>query len=108
MSRASASLPALCCCRAMFIASSSETRVTLTSCVIIRGMGKPMVAKHGMVATTHPHAARIGVEMTQRGGNAIDAAVATSVAMGLMEPMSCGIGGDLFAIVWNGEMHGLN
>src|ERR1051326_3735724 len=69
------------------------------------------VAKHGIVATTHPVAAEVGVEVLKKGGNAVDAAVATSAAMGLMEPMSCGVGGDLFAIVWDAKtqkLYGLN
>lgn len=73
--------------------------------------GKPVVAKHGMVASTHPQAVQIGVDILKAGGNAIDAAVATNAAMGLMEPASCGIGGDLFAIVWDARsqtLHGLN
>src|SRR5687768_14073283 len=64
-----------------------------------------------MVATSHPLAAQIGIDVLKGGGNAVDAAVATNAAMGLMEPMSCGIGGDLFAIVWDAkqqELFGLN
>src|SRR5437667_12431271 len=61
---------------------------------------EPTVAKHGIVATTHPTAAQIGIDILKSGGSAIDAAVATNAAMGLMEPASCGVGGDLFAIVW--------
>jgi len=70
-----------------------------------------VLATHGMVATTHPLAAQIGLEVLKRGGNAIDAAIATNAAMGLLEPMSCGIGGDLHALVWNakdGKLYGLN
>ena len=73
--------------------------------------GKPTLAKHGIVATTHPTAAQIGVDVLRAGGNAIDAAIATNAAMGLMEPASCGIGGDLFAIVWiekKKKLFGLN
>jgi gamma-glutamyltranspeptidase/glutathione hydrolase len=68
-------------------------------------------ATHGMVATSHPLAVQIGLDVLKRGGNAIDAAIATDAAMGLMEPMSCGIGGDLYAIIWDAKtqkLYGLN
>src|SRR5438128_6719162 len=70
-----------------------------------------VIAPHGMVATSHPLAAQIGLDVLKRGGNAMDAAIATNAAMGLMEPMSCGVGGDLFAIVWDAKskkLYGLN
>jgi gamma-glutamyltranspeptidase / glutathione hydrolase len=70
-----------------------------------------VMAPHGMVATSHPLAAEIGLDVLKRGGNALDAAIATNAAIGLMEPMSCGLGGDLFAIVWDAKTHkmyGLN
>ena len=71
----------------------------------------PVVAKRGMVATSEPLAAQVGVETLRRGGHAVDAAIATNAMLGLVEPMSCGLGGDLFAIVWDAstqELLGLN
>jgi gamma-glutamyltranspeptidase / glutathione hydrolase len=69
------------------------------------------IAPHGIVATSQPLAAQVGLDILKKGGNAIDAAIATSAAMGLTEPMSCGIGGDLFAIVYDAKskkLYGLN
>ena len=70
-----------------------------------------IVAQHGIVATSQPLAAQIGLEVLKRGGNAADAAIATNAAMGVVEPMSCGIGGDLFVIYWDAKtqkLYGLN
>ncbi len=69
------------------------------------------LATHGMVATSHPLAAQIGLDVLKSGGNAVDAAIAVDAALGLMEPMSCGIGGDLYALVWDAKtqkLYGLN
>lgn len=61
----------------------------------------PVIAKHGIVAASHPLAAQIGLDILKSGGNAIDAAIAANAALGLMEPTSNGIGGDLYALVWD-------
>lgn len=70
-----------------------------------------VVARNGMVAASQPLAAQVGVDILRRGGSAVDAAIAVNAALGLMEPTGAGIGGDLFAIVWDnkaGKIYGLN
>src|SRR5256884_7852748 len=77
-----------------------------------RSQGRSMViSRYGIVATEHPLASQIGATILAQGGNAIDAAVAANAAMGVVAPMANGIGGDLFAIVYearSGKIHGLN
>ena len=66
-------------------------------------------ARKGMVATSQPLAANAGLEIMQKGGNAIDAAIATAAALTVVEPTSNGIGGDAFALVWvKDKLYGLN
>jgi gamma-glutamyltranspeptidase/glutathione hydrolase len=69
---------------------------------------QPILARN-VVATSQPLATQAGVAMLQRGGNAVDAALATAIALTVLEPCSNGIGSDLFAILWDGtELIGLN
>src|SRR3954452_19522684 len=69
----------------------------------------PIVASRGVVTTSEPLAAQAGLSMLQRGGNAVDAAIATAIALTVVEPTSNGIGSDAFALIWDGSrLHGLN
>jgi len=68
-------------------------------------------ARHGMVGAAHPLAVQIGLDVLKAGGSAVDAAIATNAALGFLEPVSCGLGGDLFAMVWDPsseKLYGLN
>jgi len=70
-----------------------------------------VVAEHGMVCSSQPLATLIGVDLLRAGGTCVDAAIGTNAALGLMEPASCGLGGDLFALVWiekDRKLYGLN
>jgi gamma-glutamyltranspeptidase / glutathione hydrolase len=69
----------------------------------------PLLASHGVVATSSPLAAQAGLRMLLKGGSAVDAALATAITLTVVEPWVNGIGSDLFSIVWDGaKLHGLN
>ena len=68
-----------------------------------------VLAQRAMAATSHPLATQVALDILKTGGTATDAAIAANALLGLVEPTGCGLGGDLFAIVWDGErLHGLN
>ena len=91
----------------MYLKSFSQDRVTGE----LFSSRSEVISQNGMVATSHPLATQIGVDILKKGGNAIDAAIAANAAVGLMEPTGSGVGGDLFAIIWiekEKKLYGLN
>jgi gamma-glutamyltranspeptidase/glutathione hydrolase len=75
------------------------------------GTRSEVIAPKAMAATSHPLATQIALDVMRQGGTAVDAAIAANAALGLMEPTGCGVGGDLFAIVWDPttrKLHGYN
>jgi gamma-glutamyltranspeptidase/glutathione hydrolase len=71
----------------------------------------PVIGAHGAAATAHPLATQTAIAVLQSGGSAVDAAIAANAMLGLVEPVACGVGGDLFVIVWDPRaqrLHGYN
>src|SRR5437867_8350024 len=70
-----------------------------------------VLAQHGMACTSQPLATQVALDILKQGGSAVDAAIAANATLGLVEPQNCGVGGDLFAIVWDAasaRLYGLN
>ena len=97
------------------------TVIGLGMCLVIAGSAamaqdrsqsrSMVISKSGIVASESVFASRVGTGILERGGNAIDAAVAANAMMGLVAPMNDGVGGDLFAIIYEaktGKLYGLN
>jgi gamma-glutamyltranspeptidase / glutathione hydrolase len=100
------------CVAAMALCLGAATMSTAVPGAEFEGKARAVVtARHGMVATSEPLAVQAGLEVLRAGGKAADAAIAANAVIGLTEPMSCGIGGDLFVIYWDAKtqkLYGLN
>ncbi len=95
------------------------TTITVGIGIVLAGMPckaqeharSPVYAEHGMVCAAQPLAVQAGIDVLKAGGSAVDAAIAVNACLGLMEPTANGLGGDMFAIVWDPKtqrLYGLN
>jgi len=96
--------------------TTCATPTSAPACAAVRGSRSEgwgpqsraeVFAQHGLVTTSQPLAAQAGLQILKQGGNAVDAAVATAAMLNLMEPMSVGVGGDIFAIIYVAKEHKL-
>src|SRR5438270_2356813 len=90
------------------VATTSDIRLTAAD-FTYGSRRMPLIATHGVVCSSSPQAANAGLRMLLKGGNAVDAVVATAITLTVVQPWVNGIGSDSFALVWDGgKLHGLN